>query len=142
MTKALCRSRDSLWEQTTLLEPSTRPWCPTPRRWTCLMLLRQQPNGCVTWGIHSTQKINGMSCNQLIPDPSTNVKKRAQRSEDSILSRHMDDVVGTGPDEHLMTDFAHMKTSLYLTYEWCCAMKATQSTFWVLCSPRQARGLR
>ena len=27
----------------------------------------------------------------------------------------MDDVVGTGPDEHLMSDFEHMKTSLYLT---------------------------
>ena len=22
---------------------------PTPRRWTCSMLLREQPNGCVTW---------------------------------------------------------------------------------------------
>ena len=27
----------------------------------------------------------------------------------------MDDVVGTGPDEHLMSDSEHMKTSLYLT---------------------------
>ena len=27
----------------------------------------------------------------------------------------MDDVVGTGPDEHLISDFEHMKTSLYLT---------------------------
>ena len=27
----------------------------------------------------------------------------------------MDDVVGTGPDEHLMSDFEHIKTSLYLT---------------------------
>ena len=78
------------------------------------MLLWQQPNGCVTWGI-DTQKINDMNCNQLISDPSTYVKKRAQRSEDSILLRHMDDVVSTGPDEHLMSDFEHMKTSLYLT---------------------------
>ena len=43
----------------------------------------------------------------------TYVKKRAQRSEDSILLRHMDDVVGTGPEEHLMSDFEHVKTSLY-----------------------------
>ena len=43
------------------------------------------------------------------------VKNRAQRSEDSILLRHMDDVVGTGPDEHLMSDFEHVKTSLDLT---------------------------
>ena len=56
-----------------------------------------------------------MSYNQLISDPSTYVKKRAQRSDHSILLRHMDDVVGTGPDEHLMSDFEHMKTSLYLT---------------------------
>ena len=27
----------------------------------------------------------------------------------------MDDVVGTGPEEHLMSDFEHMKTSLHLT---------------------------
>ena len=27
----------------------------------------------------------------------------------------MDDVVGTGPDEHFMSDVEHMKTSLYLT---------------------------
>ena len=39
----------------------------------------------------------------------------AQRSDDSILLRHMDDVVGTGPEEHLMSDFEHMKTSLYWT---------------------------
>ena len=56
-----------------------------------------------------------MSYNQLISDPSTYVKKRAQRSDDSILLRHMDDVVGTGPDEHIISYFEHMKTSLYLT---------------------------
>ena len=35
--------------------------------------------------------------------------------ETSVLLRHMDDVVGTAPEEHLMSDFKHMKTSLYLT---------------------------
>ena len=54
-----------------------------------------------------------MNYSQLISDPSTYVKKRAQRSDDSILLRHMDDVVGTGPEEHLMSDFEHMKTSLW-----------------------------
>ena len=44
-------------------------------------------------------------CSLLLSDLSTHVKKRSQRSEDSILLRHMDDVVGTGPDEHLMSDF-------------------------------------
>ena len=56
-----------------------------------------------------------MSYNQLTSGSSTYVKKRAQRSDDSILLRRMDDVVGTGPDEHRMNDFEHMKTSLYLT---------------------------
>ena len=37
------------------------------------------------WCIHSTQKINDVSYNQLISDPSTYVKIRAQRSDDSIL---------------------------------------------------------
>ena len=56
-----------------------------------------------------------MSYKQLTSDPSTNVKKRTQRSEDSILLRHMDDVVGTRPDEQLMSDFEHMKTSTCVT---------------------------
>ena len=56
-----------------------------------------------------------MSYNHLISDPSTYVRKRTQRSEDSILLRHMDDEVGAGPDEQLMSDLEHMKTSLYLT---------------------------
>ena len=46
-----------------------------------------------------------MSYKQLTSDPSTNVKKRTQRSEDSILLRHMDDVVGTRPDEQLIERF-------------------------------------
>ena len=79
------------------------------------MWLQQQPSKCVSWSIHSTQKINDMSYNQLMSDPSTYVKKRTQRYEDSILLRHMDDVVGTGPDEQLMSGFEHMKTSLHLT---------------------------
>ena len=40
-------------EQTPLLEPSTRRWCQTPRRWTCPILLRRQPNGCVTRGMNA-----------------------------------------------------------------------------------------
>ena len=39
------------------------------------------------------------------------VNKRTQRLDHWIL----DDVVGTGPKEQLMSDFEHMKTSLYLT---------------------------
>ena len=50
----------------------------------------------------------------------------------------MDDVEGTGPDGQLMSDFEYMKTSLHLTDVVVLrAMKATQSTFQVLRSPRQ-----
>ena len=63
----------------------------------------------------STQKINDMSYDQLISDPSTYVKKRKQRSDDSILLRLMDDKIGTGPQKHLVSDFESVKTSLYLT---------------------------
>ena len=84
--------------------PYTRRWCQTPRRWTCPVWWRQQQSWYVTWSVHSTQKINDLSYNQLISNPSTYVKKRTQRSEDSILLRHMDDVVGTGPDEQLKNE--------------------------------------
>ena len=51
----------------------------------------------------------------------------------------MNDVVGTAPEEHLMSDLEHMKTSLYLTDVVVLrAMKEIQSTFWVLRSPRPA----
>ena len=49
MVEALYRYRASSWEQTPLLEPSTRRWYRTPRRWTCPTLSQQQPSGCVTW---------------------------------------------------------------------------------------------
>ena len=55
--------------------------------------------------IDSTQKINDMSYKQLISDPSTYVKKRCTtiRRFDPPAS-----LVGTGPEEHLMSDFEHM----------------------------------
>ena len=42
-----------LVEQTPLLEPSTRRWCGTPRRWTCPTLSQQQPSRCVNWGMNA-----------------------------------------------------------------------------------------
>ena len=83
--------------------------------WLCKKAFQGLKISPHTWGIHSRQKINDMSYNQLISDPSTHVKKRTQRSDDSTPMRDMDDVVGTEPEEHLMSDFEHMKTSLYLT---------------------------
>ena len=100
-----------------------------------LWLLRQQPNGCVTWHTenqrHELQPVDIRSL--------TYVKKRAQRSDDLVFLRHMDDVVGTGPDEHLMSDFEHMKTSLYLTGVVVLRHEGDTVIFWVLRSPRQAR---
>ena len=66
-------------------------------------------------GIHSKKKINEMGFDQFVADPSTYVKKRTQRQDDSLLLRHMDDVVGTAPEEHLTSDFEQEKTSLSLT---------------------------
>ena len=41
-----------------------------------------------------------MSYDQLVSDLPTYVKKRTQRQDDWI-----DDFVGTGPEEHLISDF-------------------------------------
>ena len=78
------------------------------RIWLCKKAWQGLKISPQAWSIHSTQKTNDMNC-------TTYVKKRTQRSDDSILLRHMDDVVGKGLDEHLMSDFKHMKTGLYLT---------------------------
>ena len=87
---------------------------------------------------HSTQKINDMSYNQLV-----SVKKRTPRQDDSILLRHMDDVVGTGPEEQLLKQFEHMKTSLYLTDVIMLRNEgSTVNFFWVLKTPRKAGASR
>ena len=85
----------------------------------------------MTWCIHSTQKIKDINYSQLISDPSTYVKKRAQRSDDSILLRHLDDVVGTGPEEHLMSYFEHQSV-----FDRCDTVN-----FLVFRSPKTRKGL-
>ena len=60
------------------------------------------------WGVHCTKKTNDMSFVPLVSDPSTYVKKRTLRQDDSVLLRHMDDV-------QLMIGFGHMKICLSLT---------------------------
>ena len=78
--------------------------------------------------------INDMGYDLLVSDPSTYVKKRTKRQYDSInsiLLRHMDDVIGTAPEEH-------MNTSLYLTMWWCCATKEIQSILGVFMAPWKA----
>ena len=97
------------------VEPAPEAQLDSSKIWLCKKAFQGLKISPEAWSIHSTQKINDLSYNQLISDPSTYVQKLAQRSEDSILMRHMDDVVGTGPEEHLMSDFEHMKTFLHLT---------------------------
>ena len=83
------------------VEPALEARLDSSKVWLCkeaFQVLKIYPQ---TWGIESTQKINDMIHNQLMTDPSTYVKKRAQRSEDSILLSHM---VGTGPGEHVMSN--------------------------------------
>ena len=116
------------------VEPALEAQLYSSKVWLCNKAFQGLKISTQAWSIHSTQKINDMSYNQLISDPPTYVKKRAQRSDDSILLRHMDDVVSTGPEEHLMSDFKHMKTILYLTDVVVLRHKATQSIFWVLTS--------
>ena len=97
------------------VEPAPKAQLDSSKLWLCNKAFQGLKISPQAWGIHNTQKTNDMNYSQLISDPSTYVKKRAQRSDDSILLRHMDDVVGTGSEEHLMSDSEHMKTSLYLT---------------------------
>ena len=55
-----------------------------------------------------------------------------------MLLRHMDDVVGTGPEIHLVSDFEHMKTSLYLTDVVVLRNTGDTVNVVVLGSPREA----
>ena len=61
--------------------------------WFCNKAVQGLKISPQAWGIHSTTKINDMGYDQLASDLSTYVKKRTQRQYDSILLRHMDDVV-------------------------------------------------
>ena len=97
------------------VDPAPEAQLDSSKVWLCKKAFHELKISPQAWGIYSTQKINDMSYNQLISDPSSYVKKRARQSDDSILLRHMDDVVDTRPEEHLMSDFEHMKTSLYLS---------------------------
>ena len=94
--EAFCRLRVSMWEQTPLLEPSTRRWCQTPRRWTCPVLLRRQPNGAGPGGmnvsVYTKTKKEFFSCywnkvtrecrpeGQELANSTTNVTDRAIRA--------------------------------------------------------------
>ena len=87
------------------VEPAPEAQLDSSKVWFCKKAFQGLKISPQTWCIHSTQKINDMNYNQLISDPSTYVKKRARRSDDSILLCHIDDVVGAGPEEYLMSDF-------------------------------------
>ena len=122
------------------VEPAPEAQLDSSKVWLCKKAFQGLKITPQAWGFHSTQKINDMRYNQLISDSSTFVKKCAQRSEDSILLHHMDDVVGTVPEEHLMSDFEHMKTSLYLTDVVVLRNEGDTGNFWGLEITKTSRG--
>ena len=81
-----------------------------------------------------------MCHNQLISDPCTKLKKRAQRSDDSILLCHRDDVVGTNPEEHLMSAFERMRTSLCSTDVVVLCHESDPVNFWYLEITKTSKG--
>ena len=96
------------------VEPVLEAQLDSSKVWLCQKAFQGLKISPQAWGIHSTKKVNDMSYDQLVSDLSMYVKKRSQRQDVSIFLCHMDDVVGTVPDEHLMKVFEHMKTSLCL----------------------------
>ena len=70
------------------VEPAPEAQLDSSKVWLCKKAFQGHKISPQAWGIHSTQKIKDMNYDQFISDPSTYVKKRAQRSEDSILLRH------------------------------------------------------
>ena len=74
------------------VEPALEAPLESSTVWLCKKAFHGLKISPRAWGGHSTQKINDMSEDQLISDPSTYVKKkRTQRSDVSIL--HLMDVV-------------------------------------------------
>ena len=57
------------------------------KEWLCKNALQGLKISPQSWGIHTTQKINDLSYDQLVSDPSAYAKKR-----NSILLRRMNDV--------------------------------------------------
>ena len=102
---AFHRSPMPIVSEPVCVEPAPEAQLDSSKVWFCKKAFQGLKISPQTWCIHSTQKINDMNYNQLMSDPSTYVKKRARRSDDSILLCHIDDVVGAGPEEYLMSDF-------------------------------------
>ena len=75
------------------VEPAPEAQLDSSKAWLCKKAFQRLTISPQAWGLHSKQKINDMSYNWLISDPLTYVKRRGQRSDDSILWRRMDDVV-------------------------------------------------
>ena len=82
-----------------------------------------------------------MSYDPLVSDPSTYVKKRTLRQDDSVLLRHMDDVVGTGPDEQLMIGFwTHEELSVFDGCGGVAQRRRYSLFFWSLEITKTSRG--
>ena len=92
----------------------------------------------------TAQRKSTMGHDQLVSDPSTYVKKRTQRQNESILLRHTDDVDDTAPEEHLMSDLTNV---VVLRNEgdtvncWALEITMTSSGFEVINSTELAESL-
>ena len=122
------------------VEPVQEAQLDSSKVWLCKKALQGLKISPHAWCIHSTHKINDMSYDGLVSDPSTCVKKRTHRQDDSILLRQMDDVVGTGPNEHLMKHVEHMKTSLFFTHVVVLRNEGDTINFWSLEIAMTSRG--
>ena len=92
-TNHQCQPSDS---EPVHVEPAPEAQLESSKVWLCKKAFQGLKITPQAWCIHSTQKINDTSYSQLISAPSTYVKKRAQRSEDSVLLCHMDGRGGHG----------------------------------------------
>ena len=124
------------------VEPAPEAQPDSSKVWLCKKAFQGLKIFPQAWCIHSTTENQRHELQPVDIRSFDVVKKRAQRSDDLILLRQMDDMVGTGPEGHLVSDFEHMKTSLYLTDVVVLRHEGDTVNFMVLRSPRQAKALR
>ena len=87
------------------VEPVLEAQVDSSKVWLCKKAFQGLKISTQAWGTQSTKKINDAGVDRLVSYRLTFVKKRTQRQDDSVLWRHMDDVVGTASEENHMSDF-------------------------------------
>ena len=73
----------SIESEPVFVEPALEAQLDSSKVWLCWKPCQGLEISPQAWGIHSTQKINDMSYNQLISDPSTYVKKPVETDSQS-----------------------------------------------------------